>query len=170
MKAFYSWFHLSPSRTLNYFEWKNSKSPMDDITLYTLWNISSVCDETLLNQKKLGLFIARCFFVRSSVLRVEQPGKKRSLNKTHEKIQKAKITVLFPEYIILHDNPFIFLSFISHIIHPVELLSWQTSYLSVWSLFGLVWFYGISTIIGYLMPNPFYTYISNIWFLNTFCW
>ena len=21
-----------------------------------------------------------------------------------------------------------------------------------------VWFYGISTIVGYLMPNPFYTY------------
>ena len=21
--------------------------------------------------------------------------------------------------------------------------------------FGLVWFYGISTIVGYLMPNPF---------------
>ena len=26
-------------------------------------------------------------------------------------------------------------------------------------LFGLVRFYGISTIIGYLMPNPLYTYI-----------
>ena len=24
--------------------------------------------------------------------------------------------------------------------------------------FGLVWFYGISTIIGYLIPNPFNTY------------
>ena len=33
--------------------------------------------------------------------------------------------------------------------------------------FGLVGFYGISTIVGYLMPNPFYTYI-NIWFLNIF--
>ena len=30
----------------------------------------------------------------------------------------------------------------------------------VW--FGLVWFYGISTIVGYLMPN-LYTYISNIY-------
>ena len=30
---------------------------------------------------------------------------------------------------------------------------------------GLVWFYGISTIEDYLMPNPLYTYISNmIWF------
>ena len=36
--------------------------------------------------------------------------------------------------------------------------------------FGLVWFYGISTIVGYLMPNPFYTYILDrydlvkVWF------
>ena len=28
--------------------------------------------------------------------------------------------------------------------------------------FGLIGFYGISTIVGYLMPNPFYTYILNI--------
>ena len=28
--------------------------------------------------------------------------------------------------------------------------------------FGLVEFYGISTIIGYLLPNPLYTYILNI--------
>ena len=34
----------------------------------------------------------------------------------------------------------------------------------VW--FGLVWFYDI---VGYLMPNSIYTYISNIWFVNTFC-
>ena len=35
----------------------------------------------------------------------------------------------------------------------------------VW--FGLVDFNGISTIVGYLMPNPFYTYIYliyRIWF------
>ena len=25
----------------------------------------------------------------------------------------------------------------------------------------LLGFYGISTIVGYLMPNPLYTYISN---------
>ncbi len=30
--------------------------------------------------------------------------------------------------------------------------------------FGLVWFYGISTIVGYLMPNPLYIYIKYIWF------
>ena len=28
--------------------------------------------------------------------------------------------------------------------------------------FGLVGFYGISTIVGYLMPNPLYTIILNI--------
>ena len=34
---------------------------------------------------------------------------------------------------------------------------------------SLVWFYGISKIIGYLMPNPIIILISNIWFANTFC-
>ena len=29
--------------------------------------------------------------------------------------------------------------------------------------FGLVGFYGISTIVGYLRPNPLYTYILNIY-------
>ena len=33
--------------------------------------------------------------------------------------------------------------------------------------FGWVEFYGISTIVGYLMPNPVYTYISNIHDLQT---
>ena len=31
--------------------------------------------------------------------------------------------------------------------------------------FGLVWFYGKSTIIGYLMPNSIHKYIINlVWF------
>ena len=34
--------------------------------------------------------------------------------------------------------------------------------------FSLVWFYDISTIVGYSMKNLLYTYILNIWFLNTF--
>ena len=29
--------------------------------------------------------------------------------------------------------------------------------------FGLVGFYGISTIVVYIMPNPLYTYILNIY-------
>ena len=36
----------------------------------------------------------------------------------------------------------------------------------VW--FGLVLFYGISTIVGYLMSNPLYTYILNIYDLVWF--
>ena len=27
----------------------------------------------------------------------------------------------------------------------------------------LVWFYGISTIVGYIMPNPLYTYLLNVY-------
>ena len=36
--------------------------------------------------------------------------------------------------------------------------------------FGLVGFYGISTIVGYWMPNPFYTYILNIYDLVWLGW
>ena len=32
----------------------------------------------------------------------------------------------------------------------------------------MVWFYGISTNVGYQMPNPFYTYILNIYDLAWF--
>ena len=30
------------------------------------------------------------------------------------------------------------------------------------NIYDLVWFCGISTIVGHLMPNPLYTYILNI--------
>ena len=30
------------------------------------------------------------------------------------------------------------------------------------NIYDLVWFDSISTIMGYLMPNPFYAYIVNI--------
>ena len=38
-------------------------------------------------------------------------------------------------------------------------------YTYILNIYDLVWlgFYGISTIVGYLMPNPLYTYISNIY-------
>ena len=32
-------------------------------------------------------------------------------------------------------------------------------------LFGLVWFYGTSITVGYFIPDPVYTYISNIYFM-----
>ena len=34
--------------------------------------------------------------------------------------------------------------------------------------FGLVWFHGISTIVGYLMPNSLHTFILNIYDLVWF--
>ena len=41
----------------------------------------------------------------------------------------------------------------------------SSSYINIkYIWFGLVGFYGISTIGGYLMLNPVYTYTSNIWF------
>ena len=35
-------------------------------------------------------------------------------------------------------------------------------------LFGLLWFYGISNIVGYLIPNPFFIYVLDICYVNTF--
>ena len=32
-----------------------------------------------------------------------------------------------------------------------------------------VWFYGISTTVGYLMLNPVFACLLNIWCVNTFC-
>ena len=34
--------------------------------------------------------------------------------------------------------------------------------------FGLVWFYGISAIVGCLIPNPVFTYILNTYDLLTY--
>ena len=34
--------------------------------------------------------------------------------------------------------------------------------------FSLVWFYSISTIVSYLMPNPFYTYTFYIYYMYDF--
>ena len=38
------------------------------------------------------------------------------------------------------------------------------NYTRIW--FGLVWFYGISTFLGYLTPNPFY--VNNQFYLKQF--
>ena len=29
--------------------------------------------------------------------------------------------------------------------------------------FGFIWFYGISTLVGHLLPNPLYTYTLNVY-------
>ena len=66
-------------------------------------------------------------------------------------------------------------------LHPViparfseKCKTWSTVATQKWCFldqiwFGLVWFHGISTIVGYLMPNPVFTYILNIWFVKIFC-
>ena len=55
-------------------------------------------------------------------------------------------------------------------------MHWDVLYLLIVSLrfggisthVGLVWLDGTSTIVGYLMPNPLYTYILNIYDLVGF--
>ena len=52
----------------------------------------------------------------------------------------------------------------------IKLLSIKNSFLTeeIRIFTCLVWFYGISTIVGYLMPNSLYTCILDTWFVNTF--
>ena len=38
--------------------------------------------------------------------------------------------------------------------------------ISIYCIFGLVWFYGISIIAGYQIPNPVLIYILDIRFVN----
>ena len=47
-------------------------------------------------------------------------------------------------------------------IYIYDRISHQSWYMSTEHI-DLLWFYGISTIVGYLMPNPLYTYILNIY-------
>ena len=41
-------------------------------------------------------------------------------------------------------------------------ISFSTTITMVTVIDFLIWFYGISTIMGYLMSNPLYTYIRSI--------
>ena len=38
-------------------------------------------------------------------------------------------------------------------------------YTYILNMYYLVWFYGISTLVGYLMPNPVHTYILNMYMI-----
>ena len=43
-------------------------------------------------------------------------------------------------------------------------------YIYIYIYIYMVWFYGISTIVCYLMPNPAFTGILDIWLVDTFYW
>ena len=58
-------------------------------------------------------------------------------------------------------------------INPRRLFNTKSSsYISIkYIWFGFVWFYGISTLVGYLIPNPLYRYLLKTWFgLVQFQW
>ena len=52
---------------------------------------------------------------------------------------------------------------------PISSLYTHThTHIYIYTWFGYVGFYGISTIVGFLMPNPVHTYISNRYNLGWF--
>ena len=63
------------------------------------------------------------------------------------------------QFLLLRGMIYFFLNFNMH--YSPHCGIHRNIYDLVW--FGLVWFYGISTIVGYLMPNPLYTYILDIY-------
>ena len=44
----------------------------------------------------------------------------------------------------------------------IYMVDWLILCLVFKEWFGLVWFCGVSTIVGYLMPNLLYTYVLDI--------
>ena len=46
---------------------------------------------------------------------------------------------------------------------PFEQLALENKVTRQAELFGFVLFYGVSTLVGYSIPNPFHTYILNIY-------
>ena len=56
------------------------------------------------------------------------------------------------------------------IIFRQRLIKWQTRIWFGLDWLGWVWFYGISTIVGYLMRKPLYTYVLNIYDLVGLGW
>ena len=64
---------------------------------------------------------------------------------------------------------YVFKDFLPAIIYQVFLSN--TYYLSkIFIVSSLVWFYGISTIVGYLKSNLVYTYILNIYMICKYIW
>ena len=66
-------------------------------------------------------------------------------------------------YIYIKSLGFGLVGVLLHINHCMLFNAKSSLYIYIKSLgFGLVGFYCISTIVCYLMPNPLYTYISNL--------
>ena len=61
----------------------------------------------------------------------------------------------------ISEDWFAWLGFMTY--QPLRVIQWQILFTHFGKLFGLVGFYSISKIVGYLMPNTLYTYIINIY-------
>ena len=73
---------------------------------------------------------------------------------------KTKHSVHIMVFKVVTSNAEVFPIFI----FPLCLIINTESYIKcLFEVVWFVWFYGISTIIGYLMPTPLYTYILNLY-------
>ena len=82
------------------------------------------------------------------------------------------VDYLMPNPLYTYISNMIWFGWVLWHINPCRLFNAKSSlyiYIKyIW--FGLVGFYGISTLVGYLMPNPLYTYILNMIWLGWVLW
>ena len=45
---------------------------------------------------------------------------------------------------------------------PLQVIQYQIIFIHILNIYDLVWFYSVTMIVGFLMPNPFYTFTLNI--------
>ena len=133
----------------------------------------------LLFPQRFGRYVLR---PSSSVCRTREPSRNFELRPL---LKPRGSPVLIP-LAITGDKYYVFLYCYSPVVRIEPFLyfnSWLVGWLVFWHInhcrlfnaksslyihikyiwFGLVWFYGISNIVGYLMPNPLYTYVLNIY-------
>ena len=85
-------------------------------------------------------------------------------------LHKSKISLYIYIYIYIYNDTSMVCLLLHCVLHLTTIIRQKISsifILIMWQkMFGLVWFYSISTIVGYLI---LYIHILNIWLVNAFC-
>ena len=88
---------------------------------------------------------------------------------SHHQIQFSVLSMtLFFSFLTPHWREY-FLGILYAAARASESSSFAVQVICIRQWYGFVWLYGISTVVGYLMQNPLFSYILNIRFINSFC-
>ena len=97
----------------------------------------------------------------------------REFERIQKKICRHKMSIMFNEICINEEMlpKYTYFKFYTYIYIYIIFYTYTHIYIYIYIyikyVYNLVWlgFYSISTIIGYLMPSPLYTYILNIYMI-----